>query len=149
MFGNNRERTPAQRAQRAQLGIFARLAGCGYLIYIMVKMLQTPSETMPRTVVVIIAVVMLALSAFVIVITIREFIRGLQTGRYKAATYEEEELNDYLEKKASGEDAGGVPELTGEGEPDDEDEHDDDDEDNEDNEDDEDEQVDGGEDTRQ
>jgi hypothetical protein len=121
MFGNNRERTPAQKAQRAQLGIVARLAGCGYLIYIMVKMLQTPSETMSRTVVIIIAAVMLTLSAFVIVITIREFILGLKTGRYKAATYEEEDLNEYLSNRAAeSETAGnGEPELPNGAVPDD------------------------------
>ena len=113
MFGNDKERTPAQKAQRAQLGIFARLAGCGYLIYIMVKMLRSPSEDTSPVFMTIIAIVMLALSAFVIVITIREFFIGLKAGRYSAATYYEEDLDEYMKNKVSEED-GKEPEQIGE-----------------------------------
>ena len=101
MFGNNKERTPAQKAQRAQLGIFARLAGCAYLIYIMVKILRTPGEEANTSTVTIIAIIMLVLSVFVIAITLREFYFGLKSGRYKAATYYEEEAEEYLRRKES------------------------------------------------
>ena len=85
------------------MGIFVRLAGCGYLIYIMIKLMQTPSEdaAMSPTTVTIIAVVMIALSVFVIAITIREFFIGLKNGQYKTATYEEADLNDYLKSRAA------------------------------------------------
>ena len=59
---------------------------------------------------------MLALSAFVIVITIREFFIGLKSGRYSAATYYEEDLNEYMKNKASEDDgeAEGEPERLNE-----------------------------------
>ncbi len=99
MFGNNVQRTPKQKAERAMLGIFARLAGCGYLIYIMVKLLTTPSED-STTLTTVIAIVMLALSVIIIGMTIKDLIDGIKTGRFKASTYEEAELNEYLKRKA-------------------------------------------------
>lgn len=101
MFGSNKNRTPKQKAERAQLGIVARLAGCGYLIYIMVKILRTPSDTTPPVFKTVIAIVMLVLSIFVIILTLKEFVRGLKIGRYKASTYEEEDLQEYLKRKAA------------------------------------------------
>ena len=126
MFGNNKNRTPSQKAQRAQLGIFVRLAACIYLIYILVKMLRTPSETTSPVFVTIIAIVMLALSALVIIITIREFLTGLKSGRYKASTYEEEDLNEYMNRKAEDGEISESSELEeGDGENDDDKENDD------------------------
>ena len=101
MFGNKGPRTPSQQAQRAQLGIVARLAGCGYLIYIMVKILRTPSDSTSPMFMTIIAIVMVALSIFVIIITIREFFIGMKIGRYKAETYEAAHLEEYLKKQAA------------------------------------------------
>ena len=127
MFKNDKQRSPSQKAQRAQLGIFVRLAGCGYLIYIMVKLLQTPSEdaAMSPTTVTIIAVVMIALSVFIIAITIREFIFGLKNGHYKTASYEEADLNDYLNNRAAEDQSDVDPELIGTGDDDEDDSEDD------------------------
>lgn len=99
---NDKERTPKQRAERAQMSIFARLAGCAYLIYIMVKLLRTPSETAPATqTTTIIAIIMIVLSIVVIGFTAIEFLRGLKTGVYKTSTYEDADLEAYLEKQSA------------------------------------------------
>lgn len=87
-----KERTPAQQASRAQMGIFARLAGCAYLIYVLYKLLSLPASERPnQTLTVLIAIVLIGGSAFIIAITVRDFLIDLKSGRYKQGSYESEE----------------------------------------------------------
>lgn len=89
MFKKDRQRTPQEKAQRAKMSIFARLAGCAYLIYILVQMLQTPREQMPGTSwPIIVAIVLIVLAAGVVALTIWDLFRGLKLGIFKAETYE-------------------------------------------------------------
>lgn len=121
MFKRNKERTPKQKAEKAQLNIFARLAGCGFLIYYTVQILKTPKDDIPGTTAVVIAIVFMVLAAFVIGMTIVDLVRGVQTGRYKASTYEDEELIDYLERKQAENPDGDVGDTQQELEPQDDD----------------------------
>ena len=85
-----REKTAREKANKAQMGIFARLIGCAYLIYVMITLLRSSGDSadgMSQTLKITIAVIMLAASAFVIVITVLDFIRNLKYGAYKESTY--------------------------------------------------------------
>lgn len=98
MFKRNMNRSPKQKAEKAQMNLIARLAGCGLLIYYVVKLLSSPDA--PRTpIAILIGIVFIAAAAFVIVINIRDFIIGWKQGRYKQSTYEEEDLAEYLETR--------------------------------------------------
>jgi len=103
-------------ADRALTGIFVRLIGCAYLIYIIVKLIVAPAEDKPQPwLTALILVVLIGLSAVVIGMTIHEFITGLKTGRYKRSSYPS--------AFDSGEDAAGSSEPGGDSEnllPDDE-----------------------------
>ncbi len=99
MFKRDLSRTPKQRAERAMLNIVARLGGCGFLIYFVVKILTIPPEEAPsQTVATIIAIAFLLVSAVLIFITVQDLVAGFKTGRFKASTYEEQDLAEYLEK---------------------------------------------------
>ncbi|MDR0491076.1 MAG: hypothetical protein LBH28_07520 [Oscillospiraceae bacterium] len=84
-----RPKTSQQKAQKAQVGILARLIACGYLVYIVVQMLQTSPEddTISPALKIVIVIVFLAAAAVVITLTLVEFIRNLMSGMYKAASY--------------------------------------------------------------
>ena len=114
MFKKDFERTPQERARRAQFSIIARLGGCGYLIYIMVQLLQTPAESR-TTLMVVLAVILLAASAAVIVLTVYDLIRALKTGRFNPAMYEDMENGcaepSELEEPGDGSDASDTASL--------------------------------------
>jgi hypothetical protein len=100
MFKRNVHRTPRQKAERAQMNVFARLAGCGFLVYYVVKLIQTPKEETPGTAIAtIVLIVLFVLGTAIIAITLLDFIRGIKSGHYKASTYEEEDLAEYLENR--------------------------------------------------
>lgn len=91
MFKKDYERSPQEKAQRAKMSVIARLGGCAYLIYIMVQLLKTPANEVPKSSwITVVAIVMLVLSAGVIIITLMDLFRALKTGRFDAATYEDE-----------------------------------------------------------
>ena len=92
MFKKDSERTPQELAQRAVLSTIARLGACGYLIYIMIKLIR---QTERKPVTIVIAVVFLAAAAVVITLTLIEMVRGIKNGMYKESTYYTEE---YLAK---------------------------------------------------
>ena len=88
----NKERTPQELAQRAMLSTIARLGACGYLIYLMIKLIR---ETDRKPLTMVIAIVFLAAATVVIILTLVEFVKGIKNGVYKESTYYTEE---YLEK---------------------------------------------------
>ena len=88
----NKERTPQELAQRAMLSTIARLGACGYLIYLMIKLIR---ETDRKPLTLVIAIVFLAAATVVIILTLVEFVKGIKNGVYKESTYYTEE---YLEK---------------------------------------------------
>jgi len=107
MFDRSAHRTPKQKADRATLNIVARLAGCGFLIYYIVKLLQTPKENTPGAeTATIVMIVLLVLTAVVIGLTVVDFFHGYKSGRFNASTYEEAELAEYLERRASDSESG-------------------------------------------
>ena len=91
MFKRDFERTPQEKARRAQFSILARLGGCGYLVYIIVQLLRDPKSS-PSTAATIFAYILLAAAVVVIGITIYDLIHGLKHGRFNAATYEDAEF---------------------------------------------------------
>ena len=88
----DRERTPQEMAQRALLSTIARLGACGYLIYLMTKLIR---ETDRKPVMMVVAIVFLVVATVVIILTLIEFVKGIKNGVYKESTYYTEE---YLEK---------------------------------------------------
>jgi hypothetical protein len=90
MFKKDFERTPQEKARRAQFSILARLGGCGYLVYIIVQLLRDPKSS-PSTWATVFAYILLAAAVVVIGITIYDLIHGLKHGRFNAATYDDGE----------------------------------------------------------
>jgi hypothetical protein len=89
MFKKDYQRTHQEKAQRAKMSIFARMAGCAYLAYVIVQMLKTPREEMPGTSwPIIVAIVLIVLAAGVVALTVWDLIRRLKMGIFKAETYE-------------------------------------------------------------
>ncbi len=113
MFNRNAYRSPAQRASKAMLNIIARLGGCGFLIYFVVKILTIPEADRPDpTTTTIIGIVFILVSVFLIGITVMDGINGIRTGRFKASTYEALDMSDFLEKQeADGADESAQQEL--------------------------------------
>lgn len=98
MFNRDIQSTPQQRARKALLNIIARLGGCGFLIYFVVKILTIPEEAKPdATTATIISIIFLLVSAAVIFMSVLDLLRGLKDGRFKASTYEAMDLAEYLE----------------------------------------------------
>ena len=103
-----------QRADKAKLNIVARLGGSGLLIYFVVQMMTMPAEERPdATTTTIVSVIFLLLSAFVIFLTVQDFIIGIKTGRFKASTYEEMDAAELARQKENAE-SGGRQEAPGE-----------------------------------
>jgi hypothetical protein len=95
---NKKERTPKEKADRAQKGMIARLAGCAYLIYVVYQLLKSTfnkEETPDSTWVIVIAIVLFVLAAVVITITVIDFFRCWKQGMFRASTYEDDETADY------------------------------------------------------
>lgn len=100
MFNHNEHRSPSQKSQKAVLNIIARLAGCGFLVYFIVKLMTAPKEQSPDTgIAMILGIVMIVLGIVVIGMTVLDGLRGIKTGRFKTSTYEEEDLAAYLAQK--------------------------------------------------
>lgn len=95
MFRRDIERTPKQKAERAMMNIFARLAGCAFLIYFLVQLLTMPEADRPgEGTTIIISTILVVLAIAVILMTVIDLISGIKKGRFKAATYEEAGLSD-------------------------------------------------------
>jgi hypothetical protein len=102
MFNRDTNRTPKQRADKAKMNIVARLGGCGLLIYFVVQLLTAPAESKPdATMATIVSVIFLLASAFIIFITVQDLIIGMKTGRFKASTYEEMDIAEFLDGRES------------------------------------------------
>lgn len=105
MFNRDTNRTPKQRADKALMNIFARLGGCGFLVYFVVKLMTAPAEGKPdATTSTIISIIFLLVSAFIIFITIQDLVIGFKMGRFKASTYEEQDLAEYMERQKCADD---------------------------------------------
>lgn len=100
MFKRDFERTPQEKARRAQFSILARLGGCGYLVYIIVQVLRDP-KSIPSTAALVFAYVLLAAAFVVIGITVYDLIHGLKHGRFNPATYEDFESPDDASEETS------------------------------------------------
>lgn len=88
-FKKNQDRTPQEKAQKAKVSIMVRLGACAYLIYLMIQMLQ-PQPDGPRSqTMIIVAIVMLVLSAVVIVLTLVDLYQAFKRGVWNPATYED------------------------------------------------------------
>ena len=87
MFKKDLERTPQERARRAQLSVLARLGGCGYLIYLMVQLLSQKAGV--TTTMTVLAYILMAAAVVVTGITVYDLFSGLKTGRFNPAMYEE------------------------------------------------------------
>ncbi|NLA87697.1 MAG: hypothetical protein GX847_10560 [Clostridiales bacterium] len=100
MFKRDLNRTPKQRADKALMNIVARLGGCGFLVYFVVQMMTVPAEEKPDpTTATIVSAVFILIAAFLIFITIKDAIVGFKTGRFKASTYEDMDLAEYMESQ--------------------------------------------------
>jgi hypothetical protein len=80
-------RTSAEKARRSQLNVFARLAGCAYLIYIIVQLLGDEFDGLSHTARITISVVFIVLTAAVVTVTVMDFIKNLMSGAYKEGFY--------------------------------------------------------------
>ena len=89
-------KTSQQKAQKAQMGILARILGCGYLLYVVYQLLQASPEedSINPTLKTVVIVVFLIAAAVIITITLREFIQNLKSGYYKAASYKDDEVGE-------------------------------------------------------
>lgn len=112
-----RPRTSQQKAQRAQIGIAARVIGCGYLIYIVVEMFKTAPEedSMNQNLKYAIAVVFIAAAAVIIVITLLELFRNLKGGFYKADAYSDDVNPALVSSDGDGEVSVAAESVEGEG----------------------------------
>lgn len=81
--------TPRQKAQKAQLGIAARLGGCALLISFVVKLLRmSPEDGGPSmTVKVVVAVVFVGATIAIVTMTALDFYRSWKLGMYNEGTY--------------------------------------------------------------
>ena len=77
----------SKKRKGLKMGIFARLAGCAYLIYIMIKLLKPDNAA--NTDGDNIAIVMIVLAVVVIGITIYDLVRALKNGVFNASTYDD------------------------------------------------------------
>lgn len=95
MRKNEESRTPGEKARRATLGIIARLGGCAYLAYIiynLIKMSVDGTSDMPQAVVIATTVVLGLAALAIIVLSVRDFIRGVKNQDYSMHKYYQEEL---------------------------------------------------------
>lgn len=92
MFNNNTERTPAQQATRATLGVIARLGCAIYILTFIYKIWTSPDRGTAGT---IIGIVMLVADLVLLVLTIIDTVRMYKNGAFKEEHYYTEE---YLEK---------------------------------------------------
>ncbi|MDR3277884.1 MAG: hypothetical protein LBT12_03845 [Oscillospiraceae bacterium] len=86
---NKKERTPKQKAERAQMNIAVRLIGCAWLVKIIIDLLRNeedPVSALSPWKIALIAVLMLA-GGVIIVLTVIDFIRSLKSGYYSARAH--------------------------------------------------------------
>ena len=87
-------RTAQQKAQRAQTRIFIRFACCAYLIYFVIIPLLKPAveeDGMSPALRTGAAIAFIAVTAFVIIITLRELVINWRAGLYKAGAYKDDD----------------------------------------------------------
>ena len=97
-------KTAQQKAQRAQLRIFARLACCAYIVfYVVIPLIrETPEENgMNPTLMVFIVSAFIAIVAVIVVLTIIEIHRSHKSGLFKAEGYTDDEENPKVEVRKS------------------------------------------------
>jgi hypothetical protein len=82
------------------MGVFARLAGCAFLIYTVYQLFSTDTD-LSESLKYIIAGAMLLLAAVVIGLTVWDFYRNLRAGTYSEATYWDADLEEYKARKAA------------------------------------------------
>jgi hypothetical protein len=122
MFRRNTNLTPAQRANKAMMNIIARLGGCGLLIYFVVKMLTVPPKERPDpTATLIIGIIFVLAAAVLLFMTVQDLWISYKTGRYKASTYEDQDLAEYLEGRETGSSDGKPEDAKAENEDDEDD----------------------------
>jgi len=94
-FRKEENQSPREKARTATMGIVARLGGCAYLIYIMMKLIRSArsgeSGMSPTTAYVIVGV-MLAATLVVLLLTISDFMRGMREHQFDSQRYYDEEF---------------------------------------------------------
>jgi hypothetical protein len=115
MFKRNKERTPKQKAEKAQMNILVRLIGCGWIIWIVIKLFRDPEIdvfSQPVWQLILLGVMILA-AAVIIPLTVLDFIRNFKAGYYSQKAYidpseviesDEESGDNLLDKPAAGDD---------------------------------------------
>ena len=97
-FKKDKDRTPREKAQKAKLGITARLLGCAYLIYIAVKLIKMTAAGeatgVNPNVAYVIACIIIIFGAVIICLTVAEFLRRVKGGEYKTINYYKDEFGD-------------------------------------------------------
>ena len=93
-----RPRTAQQKAQRAQMRIFARLACCAYMVYYVIIPLirDNPADDsgasgMSPTLRIAIITAFSVITAVLLVLSILEVVKGVKAGEYKATSYSDDE----------------------------------------------------------
>jgi len=117
-FFAKKPKTSTQKAQKAQMGIFIRLAACGYLVYIIVQMFQVTDEedSINPNLKLGIGILFAVAAAVLAAMSVIELVRNYKSGYYKPSAH----TDDLIEGEADGADA--ADELPEEGQPEDEDE---------------------------
>ena len=126
-----RPQTAQQKAQKAQMRIFVRLACCAYIIfYVIIPLIRESSDGggMNPTVKTIVIAAFIAITAVIIVVTVLEVIRNWKAGLYKASSYTDD--GDNAEIQDEGDDEQAAASLESESGEEDVDEYDDDEYDN-------------------
>jgi hypothetical protein len=109
-------RTSAEKARRSQMNVFARLAGCAYLVYIIAQLVRDDTGGMSRGLRLAIAAVFGVPGAVIIGVTVVDFIKNFRAGMYKPSFYkddfvgdEEAELEAFRARQTSGAADGSAP----------------------------------------
>ena len=88
--------TPSERARKALLAMVARLGATAYLIFIdlkMIRLTKAGESGMNMTVAIIITVFLAAATAVLLVLTLRDFFRGIKNEDYSMHKYAAEDLH--------------------------------------------------------
>lgn len=97
MSKNNKEYSPGDKARQFTLGSIARVGACIYLAYIIVSLIKQAvnGETgMSLPIVIVITALMAVIGVFLMVITVKEVIRGVKNKEYSMHKYYAEELTE-------------------------------------------------------
>jgi len=84
----HKPKTSQQKAQKAQMGIFARLVGCGWLIYIITQIIR--EDGMNPTLRLAVVIGFSCAAAFLGIASIVELVRNIKSGVYSASSYEDD-----------------------------------------------------------